>query len=105
MAYKDDIFSLWDISFNSIRDVAKKYINSLSDDERNEIYESLNHGIDLLDTDAQMKCYLYSFGKMHQAKMYKALSCLNMNIFTSENIDIVDWGCGNRSHRVGFKKS
>ena len=72
MAYKDEISALREVSFNSIRSIAKNYIMSLSDEERNELYESLNHGVDLLDSDAQMKCYLFSFGRMHQAKVYRA---------------------------------
>ena len=64
MAYKDEISALREVSFNSIRGIAKNYIMSLSDEERNELYESLNHGVDLLDSDAQMKCYLFSFGRI-----------------------------------------
>ena len=94
MAYKDEITALREISFNSIRGIAKNYIMSLSDEERNELYESLNHGVDLLDSDAQMKCYLFSFGRMHQAKVYRALSCISPSTYASGNFDIVDWGCG-----------
>lgn len=94
MAYKDVISTIRDISFNSIRRIAQDYVLSLSEEERNKVYDSLNHGVDLLDTDAQMKCYLFSFGKMHQAKIYRALSCVNTSIFASNDIDIVDWGCG-----------
>ena len=94
MAYKDEITALREVSFNSIRGIAKNYIMSLSDEERNEIYESLNHGVDLLDSDAQMKCYLFSFGRMHQAKVYRALSCISPSTYASGDFDIVDWGCG-----------
>ena len=94
MAYKDEITALREVSFNSIRGIAKNYIMSLPDEERNKIYESLNHGVDLLDSDAQMKCYLFSFGKMHQAKIYRALSCVSTSLFASNDFDIVDWGCG-----------
>lgn len=94
MAYKDEITALREVSFNSIRGIAKNYIMSLSDEERNEIYESLNHGVDLLDSDAQMKCYLFSFGRMHQAKVYRALSSISPATYASGDFDIVDWGCG-----------
>lgn len=94
MAYKEVISTIRDISFNSIRRIAQDYVLSLSEEERNKVYDSLNHGVDLLDTDAQMKCYLFSFGKMHQAKIYRALSCVNTSIFASNDFDIVDWGCG-----------
>ena len=102
MTYKDEISALREISFNGIRSIAKDYILSLPDKERNELYESLNHGVDLLDTDAQMKCYLYSFGRMHQAKVYKALSCISPSTYASGDFDIVDWGCGQGLATVCF---
>ena len=102
MAYKDEISALREISFNSIRSIAKNYIMSLSDEERNELYESLNHGVDLLDSDAQMKCYLFSFGRMHQAKVYRALSCISPSTYASGDFDIVDWGCGQGLATVCF---
>ena len=94
MAYKDEISAIRNISFNSIRHIAQDYIMSLSEQERNDLYESLKRGVELLDSDAQMKCYLYSFGKMHQAKIYRALSCISPSTYTSDGFDIVDWGCG-----------
>ena len=94
MAYKDEISSILNISFNSIRRIAQDYVMSLTEQERNDLYESLKRGIELLDSDAQMKCYLYSFGKMHQAKIYKALSCICPSAYASDGFDIVDWGCG-----------
>lgn len=102
MAYKDEISDLREVSFNSIRSIAKNYIMSLSDEERNELYESLNHGVDLLDSDAQMKCYLFSFGRMHQAKVYRALSCISPSTYASGDFDIVDWGCGQGLATVCF---
>lgn len=94
MAYKDDISAIQNISFNSIRKVAQDYIMTISEQDRNDLYNSLNHGVNQLDTDAQMKCYLFSFGKMHQAKIYRALSCIKVSLFSSTELDIVDWGCG-----------
>lgn len=94
MAYKDDISAIRNVSFNSIRHIAQEYIMSLSEQERDDLYESLKRGVELLDSDAQMKCYLYSFGKMHQAKIYKALSCISPSSYISDGYDVVDWGCG-----------
>lgn len=94
MAYKDEISAIQNISFDSIRDIAKDYIMSLPEYERNELYESLNHGVNLLETDAQMKCYLFSFGKMHQAKINEVLPKLNISEFQNTDMQILDWGCG-----------
>lgn len=94
MAYKDEIMAMQNISFNSIRRIAQNYIMTLSEQEKNDLYGSLKRGVELLDSDAQMKCYLYSFGKMHQAKIYRALSCISPSIYASCEFDVVDWGCG-----------
>lgn len=94
MAYKDEISAIQNISFDSIRDISKDYIMSLPASERNKLYESLNHGVNLLETDAQMKCYLFSFGKMHQAKISEVLPKLNISEFQNTDMQILDWGCG-----------
>ena len=69
MTYKDEITALGEISFDKIRRVAFNYVMTHSDKERDLLFESLNHGVDFLSSDAQMKLYIYSFGKMHQAKV------------------------------------
>lgn len=102
MGYIDDINALQEVSFDNIRRIAYNDILDLSDEEKTEIYDSLNHGVNLLNTDIQMKCYLYSFGRMHQAKIYKALSCINPSVFVSDDYDIVDWGCGQGLATVCF---
>ena len=102
MAYIDEITGLQEISFDNIRRIAYNDIIKLSDKERTEIYDSLNHGVNLLNTDIQMKCYLYSFGRMHQAKIYKALTCIKSSVFASDDFDIVDWGCGQGIATVCF---
>lgn len=94
MSYKDEISAIQNISFNSIRRIAQDYIMSLSEHEKNVLYDSLKRGVELLDSDAQMKCYLFSFGKMHQAKIYRALSCISPSSYSSDGFDVVDWGCG-----------
>ncbi len=94
MAYKDEISAIQNISFDSIRDISKDYIMSLPASERNKLYESLNHGVNLLETDAQMKCYLFSFGKMHQSKISEVLPKLNISEFQNTDMQILDWGCG-----------
>ena len=54
MAYKDDISAIRNLSFSSIRCIAQDYILSLSEQERNDLYDSLKRGVKLLDSDAQM---------------------------------------------------
>ena len=85
MAYKEELAALGEISFEKIRRVAYNYVISLPEEDRNALFDSLNHGVNLLDSDAQMKLYMYSFGKMHQAKVYRALQSLDLNVFTQND--------------------
>ena len=102
MAYKEELAALGEISFEKIRRVAYNYVISLPEEDRNALFDSLNHGVNLLDSDAQMKLYMYSFGKMHQAKVYRALQSLDLNVFTQNDFDVVDWGCGQGLATVCF---
>lgn len=102
MAYKEELAHIGEISFDNIRRVAYNFVMTLSDEERDSLFDSLNHGVDLLDSDAQMKLYMYSFGKMHQAKMYRALQSLKPSAFTDDDIDVIDWGCGQGLATVCF---
>lgn len=102
MTYKEELVNIGEISFDNIRRVACNYVMTLSDRERDSLFDSLNHGVDLLDSDAQMKLYIYSFGKMHQAKIYRALQRLKSSTFTDDDIDVIDWGCGQGLATVCF---
>ncbi|MBR3467441.1 MAG: ATP-dependent DNA helicase RecQ [Bacteroidales bacterium] len=94
MKYKEEISLAQARSFDSFKDIAKGYIMSLSESERKELYDSLDRGVNLLETDAQLKCYLFSFGKMHQAKINEVLPHIDISEFQNTDIQIVDWGCG-----------
>ncbi len=102
MGYIDDINALQEVSFDNIKRIADNDIRNLSREEEAEVHSSLNHGVDLLNTDIQMKSYLYSYGRMHQAKIDKALSCIEPSVFASDDFDIVDWGCGQGLATVCF---
>ncbi|MBR5957640.1 MAG: SEL1-like repeat protein [Salinivirgaceae bacterium] len=77
-----------------MRAIAKKFIDDLPQDDVNELYEELNHGIDQLTTEPQMLTYLYSFGKMHQFKLNRAFEQLPDAFLQQPEIRIVDYGCG-----------
>ena len=61
-------------TFDRIRAFANTFINELPSELRDELYDSLNRGTDLLDSEPSMLVYLFSFGKMHQAKLNYAFS-------------------------------
>lgn len=94
MASKENSCETNDLSFNHIRETAIQRIQQLEQQEKDNVYASLNHGINLLETDLQLDMYLLSYGKMHQAKILKALSYINPQIFADSSLHIIDWGCG-----------
>lgn len=61
---------------------------------QDELFEALNRGIDILDSEPQMTAYLFAFGKMHQAKLNYAFGKLPKEFFEQPEINIIDYGCG-----------
>lgn len=82
-----------DISFSGMRKVA---LSMLLKDKaaKNRLYEELKRGTCILDDDDHLNMYLFSFGKMHKAKLDTAFSNLDYSEMFSEDVDIYDWGCG-----------
>jgi superfamily II DNA helicase RecQ len=92
--YISQIHALQNPSFQKIRSIANETISSISNEERNRLFNSLGRGVDLLDTHEQLCQYLYSYGNMHEAKIKKALKHLPQNVYDGKTIQIIDWGCG-----------
>lgn len=80
-------------TFQKIRQIAIESISHLNKEQHDQLYKNLNHGVDLLDSHELMCQYLFSYGNMHEGKIHHALNGLPDHIF-SENVEIVDWGCG-----------
>lgn len=60
-------------------------------------HPELNHGLDLLNSEEGLDCYIGAYGEMHQSKCRAALQ--NMPFPPKEHsgslsLEIVDWGCG-----------
>ena len=85
-----------DISFAGMREVAVNDLRTnYSASDRDNLYDELKRGIGILDDDAHLNMYLWSFGKMHMAKMEEACAFIpKMFDILSEEIEIFDWGCG-----------
>ena len=81
-------------SFGKVRDLSVRFYRELPQTLQDELYEALNRGIDILDSEPQMTAYLFSFGKMHQAKLKYAFSHLPTDLLLQPEINIVDYGCG-----------
>lgn len=54
-------------------------------------FNSLGRGINVLESEEQLLAYMYAYGKMHIAKINRAVTHLPSEIVNSH---VVDWGCG-----------
>ena len=93
MTYANKITSLVHPSFDEIRSIAIKEIIHLPKEQRDQLHKGLERGTALLETHEHMCQYLFSFGRMHQAKLLDAYNNLDDSIF-QQSLEIVDWGCG-----------
>lgn len=81
-------------TFDKVRDLSTKFYRELPQALQNELFEALNRGIDILDSEPQMTAYLFAFGKMHQAKLNYAFKQLPKEFLVQPEINIIDYGCG-----------
>ena len=81
-------------TFDKVRDLSTKFYRELPQALQDELYEALNRGIDILDSEPQMTAYLFALGKMHQAKLEYAFSKLPEEFLEQPEINIIDYGCG-----------
>lgn len=81
-------------SFQKVWDIAFDFVRKLPSDLCDELHESLNRGVDVLDSEPLLQMYIYAFGKMHNAKLQYAFNHLHKNALKYNEIEIVDYGCG-----------
>ncbi len=49
-------------TFDKVRDLSTKFYRELPQALQDELFETLNRGVDILDSEPQMTTYLYAFG-------------------------------------------
>ncbi len=81
-------------SFQKVWDIAYDFVHKLPSELCDELHESLNRGVDVLDSEPMLQMYIYSFGKMHNAKLLHAFNHLQDRVLKNDKIVIIDWGCG-----------
>jgi len=72
-------------------------IQHLSSRQGDDFWRELRHGVAILMTPQHLSQYVFSYGKMHRAKLTQALStCINQQHFQTngQDINIIDYGCG-----------
>lgn len=92
MSYIEELYRISKPSFENIINLA---ISRLPEKLRRTPWVGLNHGVDLLDTEDKLNQYLCAYGMMHKEKIITALSSVNNPLEEfSNDITIIDWGCG-----------
>ena len=81
-------------SFQKVWDIAYDFVHKLPSELCDELHESLNRGVDVLDSEPMLQMYIYAFGKMHNAKLLHAFNHLQNRVLKNDKIVIIDWGCG-----------
>ena len=81
-------------TFDKVRELSSKFYRELPQVLQDELYEALNRGVDILDSEPQMTAYLFAFGQMHQAKQNYAFNKLPEKFLQQSEINIIDYGCG-----------
>ena len=81
------------ISFIGMRETAKSMLPN-DKTKRDKLYNDLERGKGILDDDDHLNMYLFSFGKMHKAKLDVAFESLPYANIFEEELEIYDWGCG-----------
>lgn len=81
-------------TFQKIWEIAYDFVHKLPSELCDELHESLNRGVDVLDSEPLLQMYIYSFGKMHNAKLLYAFNHIQDRVIKKDHIEIVDYGCG-----------
>lgn len=81
-------------TFQKVWDIAYDFVQKLPSELCDELHESLNRGIDVLDSEPLLQMYIYSFGKMHNAKLMHAFNHIQDRVVKNAKIEIIDYGCG-----------
>ena len=81
------------ISFVGMRDTAISLL-PIDRTRRNKLYDDLERGKGILDDDDHQNMYLYSFGKMHKAKLDMAFNSIPVADVFCKEVEVFDWGCG-----------
>ena len=93
MIYADKIAQIENFTFDSIVELNR----SLLPIEYRVCpwrYPGLNHGTAVLTTEKQCSAYIAAYGSMHQSKINEVLDNIKVDDFRNNDIQIIDWGCG-----------
>ena len=92
--YAHQINKLSSHSFLDIRDISVRFIQKLDNKEKDELFEEINHGMDVLSTNEHLHAYMYCFGLMHEAKLRRAFLEIPTSFYNKPVIEVIDYACG-----------
>ena len=81
-------------SFKKVRELACDFVRKLPQELCDELHNSLNRGVDILDSEALLQMYFYAFGEMHAAKLNYAFEHLQQYVKEAKKVELIDYGCG-----------
>ena len=81
-------------SFQKVWEMAYDFIQKLPGELCEKLHDSLNKGVDPLDSEPLLQMYIYSYGKMHKAKLHYAFDNLYEEVLKYSEVEIIDYGCG-----------
>ena len=89
--YSKKLYQISNPTFKKLQQISKNYIMGIGNPD--SLHYQLNQGVTIIEEQDLLYKYLFSYGKMHKAKLYssfdKVISRLN-----NQTINIIDWGCG-----------
>ena len=81
--------------FSDIQKISSEFIAELPYRIRQELFEKLNHGVKIMTNKDLLHAYMFSYGKMHEAKLTRSFREIPQKFFkTNSNIEIIDYACG-----------
>ena len=89
--YSQQLKSKKNITFDKIRKISTSYIMSI--DNPDNLHDKLNQGVIVIEEEVLLYKYIFSYGKMHKAKLYSSFDTV-IHQLNNKTINVIDWGCG-----------
>jgi hypothetical protein len=87
-------------TFENIRQLSVKFVMQLPEEVKTFLWEELENGVQILDSEGQLSMYMYAYGQMHLAKLFFAFEKLPE--MPNSDLHIIDWGCGQGLATIAF---
>ena len=81
-------------SFNDVLIEAKRSVEKMSEKQKNELRNKLNHGKAIIDEEDLLDMYLYCYGDVHRKKLLHAFRGIPWHFFACRPISVIDYGSG-----------